>query len=112
MTADAIVRLGDVELPAEVLEGAIEQHRGFIGQAEAPDHALVFDFGAPSPRLIHMLGVRTPLEVVFVSDQTVTRVETLRPWVGLAAESAEVVVEVAAGVGVEEGDRFEVSNRE
>lgn len=77
-----------------------------IGEAEA----LVFRFGDVGRRDVHMLFVPFGLDVLFVVDGEVERVETLPAWLGFASAEADTVIELPAGsaAGVWEGDRVEV----
>lgn len=80
-------------------------------QGDVPDgYALVFPFEKAANRTIHMFFVRMSLDVLWLVDDEVTRVETLRPWIGMAHGLADTVVELPAGAadGVEAGDTVAV----
>ena len=96
---------------AEEATGALAKSRGLMFQGEVPDgYALVFPFEEAANRTIHMLFVRVPLDVLWLVDDEVTKVETLRPWTGIAHGLADTVVELPSGAadGVEAGDTVEI----
>lgn len=75
--------------------GLWAQTRGLMGRKQASaDTAYVF----PQPRAfrvpIWMLGVRTPLCVVWVVDERVTQVRVLPAWHGVGIAKADTVVEL------------------
>nr|WP_160046829.1 DUF192 domain-containing protein [Natrialba sp. INN-245] len=85
------------------------QMRGLMFRRSIPDdYALAFRFGGAKKRDVHMLFVFFPIDVVWIVDGTVRRVERLRPWLGIARETADLVVELPAGraADVESGDRL------
>ncbi|WP_254768805.1 DUF192 domain-containing protein [Salinilacihabitans rarus] len=85
------------------------QGRGLMFRRSLPDdYALAFRFGSVRSRGIHTLFVLVPIDVVWVADGEVSRVERLRPWRGLARARADLIVELPAGAadGVEAGDRL------
>lgn len=87
--------------------------RGLIGTTTVPDeYALVLPFDTARSRTIHMLGVRTALDVLWIVDTRVRRVETLPAWRGLGRARADVVVELPPGAAgdVERGDRVSLAN--
>lgn len=91
----------------DTADTAREQAKGLIGRASLPeDYALVFRFGDPPGfvpdvltnwRSIHMLGVKVPLDVVWVLDGTVTKTKTARPWIGVGVGKADTLIELPAG---------------
>ncbi|MCU4753872.1 DUF192 domain-containing protein [Halobacteria archaeon AArc-curdl1] len=90
----------------ETADSLLQQTRGLMFRRSVPDdYALAFRFDKPKTRDIHMLFVFTPLDVIWVEDGTVTRVETLRPWLGYARSRADLILELPAGGadGVETG---------
>lgn len=111
----------------ETADSVARQTIGLMGRSSVPeDYALVFRdvsdpvaraierLPAPLDRLadddvhgVHMLFVRTPLDVLWLADGEVVQVRTLRPWVGSGRARADTLVEMAAGTadGVEPGDR-------
>ena len=97
----------------EVADTFRRQFRGLMFYTDVPDdYALVFDLGAAKRRGVHMVFVRTPIDVVWVDDGVVDRVETLSPWTGFARGVADTILELAPGAadGVEPGDRVVVEN--
>jgi hypothetical protein len=73
-------------------------------------YGLVFPFEEAKTRSIHMLFVPIPLDVLWLVEDEVTRVERLRPWLGFGHSIADTVVELPAGAaaGVEAGDTVEI----
>lgn len=89
----------------------LAQARGLMFRRSLPeDYALVFRFRRAATRRVHMLFVGVPLDVVWVVDGVVRRVETLDPWTGRGKARAETLVELPAGAadGVQPGDRVVV----
>jgi len=89
--------------------------KGLMGKSSLPEgYALVFDFGRTSYRDVHMLFVRTPLDVVWLLDDEVVQVKTLRPWRGTGVAKADCFVELPgrAADGVEPGDRVVIEDDE
>ncbi|WP_135820250.1 DUF192 domain-containing protein [Halostella litorea] len=87
--------------------------RGLMFRREVPeDYALYFPFGATKRRGIHTAFVRVPIDVVWLANGTVTRVETLAPWRSVATAEADAVVELAAGgaAGVSAGDAVRLAD--
>jgi uncharacterized membrane protein (UPF0127 family) len=71
-----------------------EHRRGLIGRSEiGRDEILVFDYGEPELQVVHNAGVRCRVGVAFVVDGEITRLTTLRPWVGLRLGTAETLIE-------------------
>ncbi|MFB6219835.1 MAG: DUF192 domain-containing protein [Halolamina sp.] len=96
---------------AERADGTLAKARGLMFRRSIPaGYGLVFPFEEARSRNIHMLFVPFPLDVLWLVDDEVTRVERLRPWVGIARSIADTVVELPAGAadGVEAGDTVEV----
>lgn len=80
-------------------------------QSVPADYALVFPFDRAARRSVHMLFVRTSLDVLWVADGQVTKRATLAPWTGLGWARADTIVELAPGAaaGVDVGDRVTVA---
>lgn len=76
-----------------VLESVWQQARGVIGRYPDPSDRYVFAFDRVRPRLIHMLGVRRPLRVTWLRDDTVVAERVLAPWTGWGRHRADRVVE-------------------
>jgi len=113
----------------ETADSLAAQMLGLMGRSSVPeDYALVFPVRrdpvavaidrlpglgrlvAPDRHGVHMLFVRTPLDVLWVEDGEVVQVRTLQPWTGRASAPADTLVELAAGgaAGVEPGDTVRV----
>jgi len=75
------------------LTGPLEQTRGVIGREPAPGEVYRFEFDNVAPRLMHMVGVRQPLDVQWYVDGKLIAQELLRPWFGWARYRADVVEE-------------------
>jgi len=109
----------------DLADSFVSQTVGLMGQSTlADDYALVFEFGDPGffyrlrdtvpRRVIHMLFVRTPLDVLWLRDDEVVKVATLSPWTGIGVAKADTIVELPAGSadGVEVGDTVVVDREE
>jgi uncharacterized membrane protein (UPF0127 family) len=97
----------DVEEAADPLS----QARGLMFRRSIPaGYAMVFRFDEPASRTIHSLFVFEPIDVLWLVDDEVTKVERLRPFRGLTHGLADTVVELSAGGadGVEPGDTIEI----
>ena len=93
----------------ETADSILAQTRGLMFRRSLPDdYALAFRFSRAKTRDVHSLFVFVPIDVVWVTDGVVTRVERLRPWRGYARATADLIVEFPAGVAdsVSEGDRL------
>ncbi|SFP70163.1 MULTISPECIES: DUF192 domain-containing protein [Halolamina] len=91
----------------ERADGLLSQARGLMFRRSIPKgYALVFSFDEPATRTIHTLFVLAPIDVLWLVDDEVIRVERLHPFRGLAHGLADTVVELPAGAaeGVEPGD--------
>lgn len=97
----------------EHAEGVLAQARGLMFRRSIPEgFALVFPFEEPASRTIHTLFVFEPIDVLWIVDDEVITVETLRPFRGLAHGLADTVIELPAGAadGVDPGDTVTVEN--
>ncbi|QZA87486.1 DUF192 domain-containing protein [Salinarchaeum sp. IM2453] len=97
----------DVEIANTFLKKAI----GLMGKKDLPEgYALMFRFNKTKPRTIHMIGVRTALDVLWVEDGTVNAVKTLPPWTGIGREAADMVIELPpqTATAVMPGDQITV----
>jgi len=91
----------------ERAESVLEQSLGLMFRSEIPDdYGLVFPFDDVGRRFIHMVFVRFPLDVIWLADDEVQRVSTLRPWRSVGYARADTVLELPGGAaeGVSEGD--------
>lgn len=92
-------------MPANVLATDVERATSLWQQTKGltfretlpPDYAMVFPIGGGGFAPIHMLGVKVPLDVLWLRDGEVSQRRTLRPWRGFAIGSADTVVEMPAG---------------
>lgn len=90
---------GDV-LATEVaiVESLLATFRGLRFRRSLPaDHALVFDFDAAGRRDVDMLFVPFSIDVVWLVEGRVERVDTLRAWFDLAVARADTLIELPAG---------------
>ena len=102
----------EVERP----ESALANAKGLRFRREFPEgKAFVMDiertaalpgFGGARWTVVDMLFVRVPLDVVWLVEEEVAGVDCLRPWRGVAAGTADTIVELPAGgaSGVAVGD--------
>ncbi len=97
----------------DVADSIPSRMRGLMGKRSIPDsYALAFRFGTARTRDVHMLFVVFPIDVLWVVDGVVERVERLRPWLGFARAKADLIVELPAGTAddVEPGDRVRLED--
>ena len=93
----------------DLADSLLSQTRGLMFRRSIPDdYALAFRFDATKTRDVHMLFVFFPIDVVWLVDGTVRRVDRLRPWLGFERAEADTIVELPAGAAddVEPGDRL------
>jgi len=91
----------------DTAETFLARLRGLMFRRSLPDgYALVFPFGRPAPRGLHMLFVPVAVDAVWLVDGEVTTVERLPPWRGYGRGRADTILELPAGAadGVEVGD--------
>lgn len=96
----------------EVARSYAARMRGLMFRRSVPeDYALVFPFDRAARRSIHMLFVRTPIDVLWVADGQVKRRSTLSAWTGFGIARADTVIELAPGAAadVDVGDRVTVA---
>lgn len=87
--------------------------KGLMGRASIPaSYGLVFTFDDVDSRTVHMLFVRTALDVLWLVDDRVERVSTLGAWTGLGRASADTLIELAPGraTDVSVGDTVRVES--
>jgi uncharacterized membrane protein (UPF0127 family) len=71
-----------------------EHRRGLIGRSEiGRDEILVFEYGEAELQVVHNVGVRCRVGVAFVVDGEITRLTTLRPWLGVRVGRADTLIE-------------------
>jgi uncharacterized membrane protein (UPF0127 family) len=82
----------------EVADTMFSQMKGLMFREELPeDFALAFEFDRPGFRLIHMLFVQIPLDVLWLRGSEVVKRATLSPWTGVGVARADRVLELPAG---------------
>ncbi|WP_262175458.1 DUF192 domain-containing protein [Haloarcula laminariae] len=100
-------------------DSMLSKSKGLMFRRSIPDdYALVFrfepswPFGAVRRRLIHMLFVRFPTDVVWLADGEVRKARTMHPWRSIDYAQADTVIEFPAGTadGVEVGDTVVVES--
>jgi uncharacterized membrane protein (UPF0127 family) len=106
---------GDVlATEVEVAESILATLRGLRFRRSLPaDHALVFDFDGAGRRDVDMLFVPFPIDVLWLVEGRVERVDTLRAWFDLAIARADTLIELPAGAaaGVSRGDTIRIDER-
>jgi hypothetical protein len=76
----------------------LQRMKGLMGRSSIPEsYALVFEFDDTASRTVHMLFVRTPLDVLWLVNERVERVSTLAPWIGLGRADVDTLIELAPG---------------
>ena len=104
----------------DIADSALSQARGLMFRSSiADEYALVMEVGSggllfsgPSRQVVHMLFVRFPIDVIWLVDDEVTRVERIHPWRSIALAKADRILELPAGAadGVSAGDTVVVEN--
>jgi uncharacterized membrane protein (UPF0127 family) len=98
----------------EVAESFLASLRGLRFRRSFPDgHALLFRFGSAGRRDVDMLFVRFPIDVLWLVDGLVERVDTLRAWFDIAIAPADTLIELPEGTasGVSPGDTIRIEAR-
>jgi len=96
-----------------VADSVLARARGLMFRRSFPDgSALVFPFGRPASRTLHMVGVPFDIDAVWLRGGRVERVSRLSAWTGLGRAAADTVIELPAGAaaGVREGDTVRVDD--
>jgi len=83
-----------LQRPVERLATRWQLSRGAIARGVGP--GLWFDFETVGWRPLHMVGVGQPLVALWLVDETVTKAQRLRAWVGAGMAEATDVVELPA----------------
>ncbi|MBX0286246.1 DUF192 domain-containing protein [Haloarcula salinisoli] len=85
-------------------DSMLEKSKGLMFRRSIPDdYALIFrfepswPFGAVRRRVIHMLFVRFPTDVVWLADDEVRKARTMYPWRSIDYAKADTVIELPAG---------------
>lgn len=82
----------------DVAETLREKFQGVMFRDELPEgYALVFPFESVKRRSVHMLFVRVPIDVIWVTEEVVTKVRTLSPWTGFGWGEGDMIIEMGAG---------------
>lgn len=100
-----IVLADDVEIADSFLARA----RGLMFRRSIPDdYALVFEFGKPVSRSLHMFCVPFPIDAVWLVNGAVTHTARLGAWTGFGRGRADTILELPAGSaeGIRTGDRI------
>ena len=95
----------------DTADSFLSQARGLMFRRSIPDdYALVFRFDGVGSRDVHMVFVPFALDVLWLRDDEVRRVERLAPWTGMAKAEADRLIELPAGGadGVAVGDEVRV----
>ena len=107
-------RTRPIATEVDVADTFWKQFRGLMGKTGIPDgYAMYFPFGTVRTRGVHMIFVRTPLDVVWVADGEVTRNETLSPWVGYGRATCDAFIELPPGAAsdIAVGDSLRLDGR-
>jgi uncharacterized membrane protein (UPF0127 family) len=99
----------------EVADSLLATLRGLRFRRSLPDErALLFRFDAVGRRDVDMLFVPFPIDVLWLVEGRVERVDTLRAWFDLAIARADTLVELPAGTAseVSEGDVVSVEEHD
>ena len=95
----------------EVADSFLEKARGLMFRRSISEgYALVFPFGEPVTRGLHMACVPFDIDAVWLVDGRVQRVKRLRAWWGFGRAWGDTVLELPAGAAkdVNPGDRVEL----
>jgi hypothetical protein len=95
----------------DVADSLLARARGLMFRTGVPDdYAMAFRFDRPATRSLHTVFVPFDIDAVWVVETEVTNVARLPAWRGLAAGTADLIVELPAGAadGVEPGDVVEL----
>lgn len=84
----------DIQIADTITEQAI----GLMFQREIPDdYALVMPFSTAKIRGVHTAFVFTPIDVVWTTNETVTKVKTFHPFRTIGFKKADCIIELPAG---------------
>ncbi|MDR9412793.1 MAG: hypothetical protein RI531_09315 [Haloferacaceae archaeon] len=78
-----------------ILDSWLDRARGVIGRYPDDGQRYIFRWDDIDMRDIRMLGVSKPLRVTWIADGTVTKCDTLAPWIGRGKAPADVIIEEA-----------------
>lgn len=111
MSERRTIQIGSHEVSARYADSVFSQARGHMFRTSSPDYALVFPHGSIGWRSLHMLFVPFPLDAVYVIDEEVKKVATMKPMVGFSFGKADTIIELPAGeYEVSEGNEVRVSD--
>jgi uncharacterized membrane protein (UPF0127 family) len=108
----------------EVADSVLSQMRGLMLRSTVPDEfALVMEVGnsggvpfasGPPRQFVHMLFVQFPLDVIWLVDDEVRKVDRMHPWRSVGMARADRIIELPAGGAddVEIGETVTVVDRE
>lgn len=102
----------DLATDVRVADSGLRQAIGLMGRVSLPEgFGLVFPFESAAPRFVHMLGVGTAIDAIWLVDGRVERVGRLRPMIGVGRAQADTLIELPAGAAseLETGDHVEWS---
>lgn len=95
----------------EVADSMFARARGLMFRRSIPEnYALVFHFGSPRHRGLHMMFVPFDIDAVWLRDGRVRQVQRLKAWRGTGFAVADTILELPAGQadGIEPGDRIHI----
>lgn len=76
------VTIGGITVSAELANTPEKQQQGLRGRVDLlADQGMLFELGEPQSTEVWMFGVQIPLDVVWIRDGEVLRVDTLNPCV-------------------------------
>ena len=76
------VTIGGITVSAELANTPEKQQQGLRGRVDLlADQGMLFDLGEPQSTEVWMFGVQIPLDVVWIRNGEVLRVDTLNPCV-------------------------------
>lgn len=93
----------------EIADSLLSQTRGLMFRRSIrEEYALVFRFETAKTRDVHMLFVFFPIDVCWLVDGVVQRVERMNPFVSYARAEADTILELPAGAAenLSVGDRI------
>lgn len=93
----------------ETADSITSQSRGLMLRDIPDNYALRMPFSSQKIRGVHTLFVVRPIDVIWLTGDTVVQVKRLNPFRGVGFASADQIVEVPAGLAddIEPGDRIE-----
>lgn len=95
----------------EIADSFLARARGLMFRRQIPDdYALVFEFGKPVTRSLHMFCVPFAIDAVWLVEGEVTHTAHLDAWTGFGRGRADTICELPAGSaeGIRLGDRIDL----